>query len=54
MIPEVREELGYYHWVYISLNFINLDGVDKREDQVGVDPDPDEEDTEDIVLNDER
>ena len=22
IIPKVREELGCYHWVYISLNFI--------------------------------
>ena len=22
MIPEVREELGCYHWIYISLHFI--------------------------------
>ena len=27
MIPEVREDLGCYHWVYISLHFINEDGV---------------------------
>ena len=29
MIPEVREELGYYNWVYIYLHFIKDDGVDK-------------------------
>ena len=27
MIPEVHEELGCYHWVYISLHFIKGDGV---------------------------
>ena len=36
MIPEVREELVCHHWVYISLHFINEDGVDNREEQVGV------------------
>ena len=30
MIPEVREELGCYHWVQIYLNFIKESGVDKR------------------------
>ena len=51
MIPEVREELGCYHWVYISLNFINEYGSDKREDKVGVETDTDEEDVEDVVLD---
>ena len=32
MIPEVSEELGCYYWVYIYLNFIKEDGVDKREE----------------------
>ena len=27
IITEVGEELGCYHWVYISLHFINEDGV---------------------------
>ena len=43
MIPEVLEELGCYHWFYIYLHLIKDDGVDKREEQVGVEPDPDEE-----------
>ena len=30
MIPEVREELGCYRWVYIYLNSIKEYGVDKR------------------------
>ena len=38
----MREELGCYHWVYIYLNFIKEGGVDKREEKVGVEPDPDE------------
>ena len=41
MIPELREELGCYHWVYISLHFIKEDGVDKREEKVGVETDND-------------
>ena len=54
MIPEVREEFGCYHWVYISLNLIKDDGLDKREDKVCVDMDADEEETEDVVLDDEK
>ena len=50
MIPEVREDLGCYHWVYINLHFIQEDGLDKRKEQVGVDPDPDEEEMKDLVL----
>ena len=30
MITEIREELGCYRWVYISIHFIKGDGVDKR------------------------
>ena len=30
IIPEVHEELGCYHWVYISLHCIKEDGVKKR------------------------
>ena len=54
MIPEVSEELGCYYWVYIYLNFIKENGVDKKEDQVGVEPDTDEEEISDVVLDDER
>ena len=43
IIPEVREDLGCYRLVYISLHFIKEDGVDKREDQVGVETGTDEE-----------
>ena len=43
MIPEVCEELVCYRWVYISLHLIKESGVDKREDQVGFNPDPDED-----------
>ena len=54
MIPEVREQLCCYHWVYISLYFIEEDGLDKREEKVGVEPYLDEEDTKDVVLDDQR
>ena len=54
MIPDVREELGFYHWVYISINLVKDDGVDKREYKVGVQLDPNEEDIEDVVLDDDR
>ena len=54
MIPKVSEELGCYHWVKISLNLIKEDGVDNREDHVSVEPDTDDEEIKDVVLNDER
>ena len=54
MIPEVVEELGFYHSVSVSQHFIMENGLDKRKDQLGVDPDPDEEECEDVVLDDER
>ena len=54
MIHEVREELGLYHWFYISLHFIKEDGAGKREERVGVKPDTDEEEIEDVVLDDDR
>ena len=54
MIPEVREEFGCYHWVYIHLHFIKQDGLYKKEDQVSVYPEPDEEDIQDVELDDDR
>ena len=54
MIPEVGEDLGCYHWDCISIHFIKEDGIDKREDQLGVKPDPDDQDIEDVVINNER
>ena len=54
MISEVHEELGCYHWVYVSLHFIKQDEVDNRQDQIGVDLDRDEEGIKDVFLDDER
>ena len=54
MIPEVREEFGSYHWVYISLHFIKEDGVEKREEQLGVKTYPDQGDIKEVFLDDER
>ena len=54
MILEVREDLDFYHWVYMYLHFIKDDCVYKREDMVGVESDPYEEDIEDMVLNCDR
>ena len=31
MIPEVGEELGCYHWVYIYPHFVKKDGVSSSE-----------------------
>ena len=36
------------------LNFNKEDNVDRKEDQAHVDPDPDEEEIEDVKLDDER
>ena len=44
IIPEVCDELGFYHWACIYLHFIKEDGIYRREQQVGVEPDPDNED----------
>ena len=53
MIPEIREELGCYHWVHIYLHFIKQDELYNREDQVDVEPDPDEDYIKYVFLNDE-
>ena len=53
MIPKVGAELGCYHCVYISIHFIKQDEVEKMQQQVGVDPDPDGGQIEDVVLDDE-
>ena len=54
MIPEVREELGFYHWVYISLHVIKQYWVYKSDQQVVVELYTDEVDIYAVVLNDER
>ena len=54
MIPEVREELGFYHWVYISLHFIKQYWVYKSQQQVVVELYTDEVEIYAVVLNDER
>ena len=41
MIPKVGAELGCYHCVYIYKHFIKEDEVEKMQQQVGVEPDPD-------------
>ena len=40
--------------MYIPIHFIKEDGVEKRDEKLGVNTDPDEEDIEDMVLDDER
>ena len=54
MIPEVCEELGCNNWVYIPPHFIKQYGLNKRQEQVGVNPDPDEEQIDDVALDDDR
>ena len=38
----------------MSLHFIKEDEVENREEEIGVDPDPDEENIKNVVLGDER
>ena len=40
--------------VFVLLNFNKEDSVDRKEDQGGMDPDPEEEDMEDVRIYDER
>ena len=30
IIPEVYGELVFYHWVYISIHYIKVDGVENN------------------------
>ena len=53
MILEVGEELRQVGMI-TELGEELQDGVKKRKDEVGVEPDPDEKDIEDMVLYDER
>ena len=58
-IPEIPEEQvtlekGYYCCVCVILYFNEEGGVDRKEDQVDVKQDPDEEDMEYLKLDDER
>ena len=59
MIPEIPKEKVTsdkvsYDGVYVILNFNKEDGVERREEQLDVEQNPDEEDTEDVKLDDER
>ena len=54
MNDEVREELGFYHWIYISKHLIKDDGLYKRESCLGIEPYTDEEEIQYVVRNDER
>ena len=53
MIPEVGEKLREVYMI-TEVGEDLEDGVEKREEEVGVDPDPYEEDIEDVFLDDER
>ena len=55
-IPEnqIEKEEGYYHCVYVTLQFKKEVGVDSKEQQADVEDGPDEEDMDDISLDDER
>ena len=49
-----HSEKGYCHGVYVFLHFNNMDGVARKEEHWDTDPDPDEEDMEDVKLDNER
>ena len=55
-IPEdqVEKEKGYYHCVYVMLQFKKEVGVDIKEEQADVEDDPDEEEMDDVNIDDER
>ena len=55
-IPEeqVKMEKGYYHGIYVMLQFKKDVGVEIMEEQADVEDDPDEEDMEDVKSDDER
>ena len=53
MIPEVGEELRKVEMIPEVGEELE-DGSDNREEEVGVELDPDEEDIKDVVLNDDR
>ena len=50
----VPSERGYYHGVHVLLHFHKEVGVDSKEEQDNVYPDPDEEDTGGLILDDGR
>ena len=54
MIPDIGQKLGCYHLVYVSQHFIKEYGLNTREEQVIVNPDPDQEEIKDVVLDDEK
>ena len=55
-IPEeqVTLEKGYFHCVYFILHLNKDDSVDRKEEQAGVEQDPDEEEMEYVKIYDER
>ena len=54
VIPENTIDLqrGLQHGVYVMKDFTKEDGVGRKQDQVDIEPDPDEEDMEDLRLYD--
>ena len=51
---KVTLEKGYYHGVHVVLHFHKEGGFYRKEEQVDMDPDPDEQDKEDVKLDDKR
>ena len=54
MIPDMVEQLGCYHSVSVSQQFIKEGIVEKRYDKLGVDTDPDKEEIKNLGLGDDR
>ena len=51
---QVEKEKGYYRCVYVMLHFKREVGVDSNDEHADVEDNPDEEDTDDVNLDDER
>ena len=56
VIPDetIDSEKGYYQGVHVLLKFNKGKGVDRKEDQAYMDPDPDRDDMEDVKFDNER
>ena len=56
MIPGEAVDLdkGYYHGVYVLLNFNKEDDVDRKDEQADMEAYPGKEDVEDMIIGNER
>ena len=50
----VDSEKGFYHGVCVVQDFRKEDGADRKQEQADMNPDPDEEEMEDVIPDDKR